>query len=350
MAASSSTCRRSPTRCSAARTARWWSASTRTGSTTAPSAHPRAGSPLVMGGVLIDEWGGADRPGLYACGETAGGVHGGNASTATRCRRPRSSGTAPARRPPAMPARPSRSGRRPGPRALDRPARRDPRRGLGGLVRAQGDAHGLRDAMWLGLGIVRTEAGLGKAGRARGGHGGASWPVCVPRRWASWSPRRSWPPRGRRPRVGRQRAVPDREPAAHYREDHPRYGSRLGRDRRLRGRPAGGAPWPSIGTRSARLGRPAADLRAPTSSSSEPHRDAAVDRPVRSDRARDRPPRADRRRPVRRGSEPGGSASPLPARWFSRSSSAAGRSPPAGWSTPSSSAIPAPSAPRSPSW
>src|SRR5262245_62464274 len=38
----------------------------------APEAH------FVMGGVLIDEWGAASRPGLYACGETAGGVHGGN--------------------------------------------------------------------------------------------------------------------------------------------------------------------------------------------------------------------------------------------------------------------------------
>jgi succinate dehydrogenase/fumarate reductase flavoprotein subunit len=38
----------------------------------APEAH------FVMGGVLIDEWGGSSRPGLYACGETAGGVHGGN--------------------------------------------------------------------------------------------------------------------------------------------------------------------------------------------------------------------------------------------------------------------------------
>ena len=38
----------------------------------APEAH------FVMGGVLIDEWGGSSRAGLYACGETAGGVHGGN--------------------------------------------------------------------------------------------------------------------------------------------------------------------------------------------------------------------------------------------------------------------------------
>ena len=38
----------------------------------APEAH------FVMGGVLIDEWGASSRPGLYACGESAGGVHGGN--------------------------------------------------------------------------------------------------------------------------------------------------------------------------------------------------------------------------------------------------------------------------------
>ncbi len=38
----------------------------------APEAH------FVMGGVQVDEWGAASRPGLYACGETAGGTHGGN--------------------------------------------------------------------------------------------------------------------------------------------------------------------------------------------------------------------------------------------------------------------------------
>src|SRR4029450_5486104 len=38
----------------------------------APEAH------FVMGGVLIDEEGGSSLAGLHACGETAGGVHGGN--------------------------------------------------------------------------------------------------------------------------------------------------------------------------------------------------------------------------------------------------------------------------------
>ena len=162
-----------------------------------------------------------------------------------------------------------------------------------------------RDAMWLGLGIVRTEAGLGKAAAqaaATEEHGGGMRPRDAGGaggRDRARAPRR----RGSRRRAA---SAPFRTEsrAAHYREDSPRDRSRLGRDRRLRGR-AGVAPAPGRRPRRgarAQPGRPPG-LPAPTSSSSEP---AGGGRSglARADRARGRPARADRRRRGRPGPDP----------------------------------------------
>jgi fumarate reductase (CoM/CoB) subunit A len=124
----------------------------------APEAH------FVMGGVLIDEEGGANRPGLYACGETAGGVHGGNRLNSNAVPETQvfghRAGRAAARYAGAA-----------GPGAVDeRTLARWTRRlaairDEGSEVSAELKATltAFRDAMWLGLGIVRTEAGLAKA-------------------------------------------------------------------------------------------------------------------------------------------------------------------------------------------
>lgn len=124
----------------------------------APEAH------FVMGGVLIDEEGGASRPGLYACGETAGGVHGGNRLNSNAVPETQvfghRAGRAAARYASAA-----------GPGAVDeRTLARWTRRlaavrDEGSEVSAELKATltAFRDAMWLGLGIVRTEAGLAKA-------------------------------------------------------------------------------------------------------------------------------------------------------------------------------------------
>ena len=124
----------------------------------APEAH------FVMGGVLIDEEGGASRPGLYACGETAGGVHGGNRLNSNAVPETQvfghRAGRAAARYAGAA-----------GPGAVDeRTLARWTRRLAaireeGSEVSAELKATltAFRDAMWLGLGIVRTEAGLAKA-------------------------------------------------------------------------------------------------------------------------------------------------------------------------------------------
>ena len=124
----------------------------------APEAH------FVMGGVLIDEEGGASRPGLYACGETAGGVHGGNRLNSNAVPETQvfghRAGRAAARYAGAA-----------GPGAVDeRTLARWTRRlaavrDEGSEVSAELKATltAFRDAMWLGLGIVRTEAGLAKA-------------------------------------------------------------------------------------------------------------------------------------------------------------------------------------------
>ena len=124
----------------------------------APEAH------FVMGGVLIDQEGGASRPGLYACGETAGGVHGGNRLNSNAVPETQvfghRAGRAAARYAGAA-----------GPGAVDeRTLARWTRRlaavrDEGSEVSAELKATltAFRDAMWLGLGIVRTEAGLAKA-------------------------------------------------------------------------------------------------------------------------------------------------------------------------------------------
>jgi fumarate reductase (CoM/CoB) subunit A len=125
----------------------------------APEAH------FVMGGVLIDEEGGASPPGLYACGETAGGVHGGNRLNSNAVPETQVFGHRAGRAA-------ARYAGGAGPGAVDdgtlaRWTRRLAAiRDEGSEVSAELKATlaAFRDAMWLGLGIVRTEAGLAKAG------------------------------------------------------------------------------------------------------------------------------------------------------------------------------------------
>jgi len=125
----------------------------------APEAH------FVMGGVLIDEEGGASPPGLYACGETAGGVHGGNRLNSNAVPETQVFGHRAGRAA-------ARYAGGTGPGAVDdgtlaRWTRRLAAiRDEGSEVSAELKATlaAFRDAMWLGLGIVRTEAGLAKAG------------------------------------------------------------------------------------------------------------------------------------------------------------------------------------------
>src|SRR5262245_5055931 len=124
----------------------------------APEAH------FVMGGVLIDESGAASRPGLYACGETAGGIHGGNRLNSNAVPETQVFG----HRAGEGAARHA-TGRAPG------RVHAETVRGWAarlGAVRAESSdvtpelkatLGAFREAMWLGLGIVRTEAGLGKA-------------------------------------------------------------------------------------------------------------------------------------------------------------------------------------------
>ncbi len=124
----------------------------------APEAH------FVMGGVLVEETSAASLPGLYACGETAGGVHGGNRLNSNAVPETQvfghRAGQAAARR---------ATGRGPGRVDATRVRR------WAGRLEALRDATSdvspelkaalttFREAMWLGLGIVRTDAGLGKA-------------------------------------------------------------------------------------------------------------------------------------------------------------------------------------------
>jgi fumarate reductase (CoM/CoB) subunit A len=124
----------------------------------APEAH------FVMGGVLIDEWGGSSRPGLYACGETAGGVHGGNRLNSNAVPETQvfghRAGQAAARH-----AGTAAAG------AVDDGSLRRWTRRLAAIRDESSEVSpdlkaalaAFRDAMWLGLGIVRTEAGLSKA-------------------------------------------------------------------------------------------------------------------------------------------------------------------------------------------
>jgi fumarate reductase (CoM/CoB) subunit A len=124
----------------------------------APEAH------FVMGGVLVDEEGAASRPGLFACGETAGGVHGGNRLNSNAVPETQvfghRAGLAAARCAVAAGRGTIDDG------AVARwerrlAALRDERSDVPADLKATLTA--FRDAMWLGLGIVRTEAGLAKA-------------------------------------------------------------------------------------------------------------------------------------------------------------------------------------------
>ena len=128
----------------------------------APEAH------FVMGGVLIDEWGASSRPGLYACGETAGGVHGGNRLNSNAVPETQvfghRAGLAAARHATSVGA--GVGAGRVDERTVLRWARRlaavrDPSADISPEPKAALAA--FREAMWLGLGIVRTENGLGKA-------------------------------------------------------------------------------------------------------------------------------------------------------------------------------------------
>lgn len=116
----------------------------------APEAH------FVMGGVVTDEWGAAPLPGLYACGENAGGTHGGNRLNSNAVPETQVFGHRAGRAAAALNA--ARNGR------LDE---RQVRRWADRLSRVRRDtvdaspemdaflAH-LQQAMGLGLGIVRT--------------------------------------------------------------------------------------------------------------------------------------------------------------------------------------------------
>jgi len=128
----------------------------------APEAH------FVMGGVLIDEWGASSRPGLYACGESAGGVHGGNRLNSNAVPETQvfghRAGLAAARHATSVGA--GVGAGRVDERTVLRWARRlaavrDPSADISPEPKAALAA--FREAMWLGLGIVRTENGLGKA-------------------------------------------------------------------------------------------------------------------------------------------------------------------------------------------
>jgi succinate dehydrogenase/fumarate reductase flavoprotein subunit len=124
----------------------------------APEAH------FVMGGVRVDEHGASTRPGLYACGETAGGVHGGNRLNSNAVPETQVFGHRA-----GQGAARYAAGRAPG--RVDAEAVRRWAARLGALRAESSDVTpelkatlaAFREAMWLGLGIVRTEAGLGKA-------------------------------------------------------------------------------------------------------------------------------------------------------------------------------------------
>jgi fumarate reductase (CoM/CoB) subunit A len=183
----------------------------------APEAH------FVMGGVLIDEWGGASRPGLFACGETAGGVHGGNRLNSNAVPETQVFGHRAGQAAARYAATAS-----PGAVADEAVARWTRRLGAirdeGSTVSPEMKAAltAFRDAMWLGLGIVRTEAGLGKAAaqaEATEAHAGATQPETLGELVAATE-------------LGHLAAAATacaasalfrtESRAAHYREDHPR--------------------------------------------------------------------------------------------------------------------------------
>jgi fumarate reductase (CoM/CoB) subunit A len=124
----------------------------------APEAH------FVMGGVAIDPAGAATLPGLFACGETAGGVHGGNRLNSNAVPETQvfghRAGEAAARH-----AAAARAGRADGAVADGWRRRlaavRDGATEVAPELKAELAA--IREAMWLGLGIVRTGPGLARA-------------------------------------------------------------------------------------------------------------------------------------------------------------------------------------------
>ena len=249
----------------------------------APEAH------FVMGGVLIDEWGGAEPPGLYACGETAGGVHGGNRLNSN-----------------AVPET-QVFGHRAG-----QAARPLCRRGGAGAVDDRALARWTAGSPRSATRARRSRRSSRRRSRPSATPCGSGWGSSAPRPGSARRsrtrrrPRRTW--RGLRPatlgelvaatelghlavaaRASAASALFRTESrAAHYREDHPdtdpawvatvayaddrawRRPSAVDRDERRPARPAGRH-----------------DLRAPTSSSSEPPR--MPPRPARSDRPRTRP-------------------------------------------------------------
>jgi fumarate reductase (CoM/CoB) subunit A len=124
----------------------------------APEAH------FVMGGVLVDEWGAAALPGLYACGETAGGAHGGNRLNSNAVPETQVFGHRAGRAAAAGAGRPG-NGRVDDDVLASWIARlKDVRSEASDVAPAWKEClTAFRRAMWLGLGIVRTAEGLGRA-------------------------------------------------------------------------------------------------------------------------------------------------------------------------------------------
>jgi fumarate reductase (CoM/CoB) subunit A len=122
----------------------------------APEAH------FVMGGVLVDEWGAAPAPrGLYACGESAGGTHGGNRLNSNAVPETQVFGHRAGRAAAAHAAR-GRNGRIDEARVAAWARRLAAARSEAADVSPERKSAlaAFRQAMWLGLGIVRTAAGL----------------------------------------------------------------------------------------------------------------------------------------------------------------------------------------------
>ncbi len=124
----------------------------------APEAH------FVMGGVWIDEAGASALPGLYACGESAGGVHGGNRLNSNAVPETQVFGHRAGRAAAAFASGP-RNGRVDGDGLAAWVARlEDVRSAASDVAPELKEAlAAFRQAMWLGLGIVRTAEGLERA-------------------------------------------------------------------------------------------------------------------------------------------------------------------------------------------
>jgi fumarate reductase (CoM/CoB) subunit A len=125
----------------------------------APEAH------FVMGGVQVDEWGATPLAGLYACGETAGGAHGGNRLNSNAVPETQVFGHRAGRAAAAF------AGARPGSGRVDDDVSAAWVRRLKEVRSESPDVSpeskarlaAFRQAMWLGLGIVRTAEGLRQA-------------------------------------------------------------------------------------------------------------------------------------------------------------------------------------------